>query len=97
MKKPVGSFILDQFDNYGAKVDSIFVDNFITGAEVAKKWEEQNERNSAVLYRVLYNTFDDVKHEKLGNIEEYSKEELYDLVIKLNNHLNSGLMLRGKS
>lgn len=68
MRKATGSHIIDCHDQYGHKVKSLVKPGFTTGRAAAREWEERHDGNTAVVYRILYNTVDN-KNDKWGHNE----------------------------
>jgi len=58
MQKKTGEFIVEMYDKYGHKEGWTYATGIIHGKRIAQEHEKDRQGNTAVVYRILYNTID---------------------------------------
>lgn len=56
MQKRTGIYLVELYDNYGSKVNTVPADSYLEGLAQSREHMSENPDGSAVVMRVLYNT-----------------------------------------
>jgi len=57
MNKSTGKIIIEFYDDHASKVKTMEETSYILAKVLVTDWEKRDERNSAIISRILYNTF----------------------------------------